>query len=333
MKCSGGVGYSGCSAHGSLYCRLIGMLLALDMQSRVKDNSVEPVVAVVSLRGILMQGDAVNSGQQFPVQCAHMLVMGYVVSGNGHLAAAYTRADIGHTVIVSDALVLIVGISLAGLGGVEHNLGLALLVRADKRASARGGYHLVAVERQYSVPAECSEHPPVEPGTETLCGILDDGEDSVFFEDNKFNKLMETVEEVIVEPAPTTENVAEEESEETITLASVTGEQEDREDNQLAFSFEEEREDLSASEDTSEPRVRQTEPISENPQKLVEQGFSFLSGLADTLSSPEKTARLVDALVKEDKETGKATIEIPVADKESVTKMFQLFGKLINLGR
>ena len=51
MKCSGGVGYSGCSAHGSLYCRLIGVLLALDTQPRVKDNGVEPVVAAAPGQG------------------------------------------------------------------------------------------------------------------------------------------------------------------------------------------------------------------------------------------------------------------------------------------
>ena len=38
-------------------------------------------------------------------------------------------------------------------------------------------------------------------------------------------------------------------------------------------------------------------------------------------------------LVAVDKETGKTTIEIPVADKESVTKIFQMFGKLMNLGK
>ena len=169
-------------------------------------------------------------------------------------------------------------------------------------------------------------------------GILDDGEDSIFFEDSKFNKLMETVEEVVAEPEPTTENITEEEPEETIAATSATEENEEREDNQLSFPFEDETGDMSANEEperkeTPESEVKQTEPISENPQKLVEQGVSFLSQLADTLSSPEKTARLVDALVKEDKATGKTTIEIPVADKESVSRMFQLFGKLMNLGK
>ena len=170
-------------------------------------------------------------------------------------------------------------------------------------------------------------------------GILDDGEDSVFFEDSKFNKLMETVEEVVAEPEPAAEITTEEEPEETLAATPVTEEKEEKEDDQLAFSFEDEKEeDVPTSKEpkgneASEHKAKHTEPVSENPQKLVEQSFSFFSQLADTLSSPEKTARLVDTLVKEDKETGKTTIEIPVADKESVTKIFQMFGKLMNLGK
>lgn len=63
------------------------------------------------------------------------------------------------------------------------------------------------------------------------------------------------------------------------------------------------------------------------------QGVSFFTQLADALASPEKTAELVDTLVKEDKETGRTSIEIPVPDKESVTRMFQLFGKLMSMGK
>ena len=36
-----------------------------------------------------------------------------------------------------------------------------------------------------------------------------------------------------------------------------------------------------------------------NPEQLLQQGFSFLSGLARTLSSPEATQRLVDSIVEE----------------------------------
>ncbi len=170
-------------------------------------------------------------------------------------------------------------------------------------------------------------------------GILDDGEDSVFFEDSKFNKLMKTVEEIIVDPDATPESTASEEgAEEPVVSEQPQEEKKEPDGGQLFFPFEDETENRSDTEpnqekDTTGQKDKHTEPTQENPQKLVEQGVSFLARLADTLSSPEKTDRLVDTLVKENKETGKTTIEIPVADKESVTRMFRLFGKLINLGK
>ena len=69
-----------------------------------------------------------------------------------------------------------------------------------------------------------------------------------------------------------------------------------------------------------------------NPEQLLQQGFSFLSGLARTLSSPEATKNLVDSIVEEDKETGQISIRIPVSDKESVTGILNLFGKLLVAG-
>lgn len=69
-----------------------------------------------------------------------------------------------------------------------------------------------------------------------------------------------------------------------------------------------------------------------NPEQLLQQGFSFLSGLARTLSSPEATQRLVDSIVEEDKETGRTSIRIPVSDKESVVGILNLFGKLLAAG-
>lgn len=65
------------------------------------------------------------------------------------------------------------------------------------------------------------------------------------------------------------------------------------------------------------------------PHELVSQGMSFLQGLAETLASPEKTQVLIDTLVKEDKVTGKTSIEILVPDKETVKNLFSMFSKLI----
>ena len=64
------------------------------------------------------------------------------------------------------------------------------------------------------------------------------------------------------------------------------------------------------------------------PKELVTQGISFLSGLAETLKSPEATAQLVETLVETDAETGQASLRIPVPDKQTVRNLLDIVGKL-----
>ena len=47
-------------------------------------------------------------------------------------------------------------------------------------------------------------------------------------------------------------------------------------------------------------------------------------------NSPEATRQLVEDLVEEDKETGQASLRIPIPDKESVTNLLNLVGKLFS---
>ena len=64
------------------------------------------------------------------------------------------------------------------------------------------------------------------------------------------------------------------------------------------------------------------------PKELVEQGISFLSGLAETLKSPEATTALVDSITEKDEKTGETSIKIPVESKETVKNLLNLIGKL-----
>ena len=67
-----------------------------------------------------------------------------------------------------------------------------------------------------------------------------------------------------------------------------------------------------------------------SPQELVSQGVSFLSGLAQTLQSPEATQQLINAFVKTDEQTGTSTLSIPVPNKETVATLLNLVGKLFS---
>jgi len=69
-------------------------------------------------------------------------------------------------------------------------------------------------------------------------------------------------------------------------------------------------------------------PTPQEPRQLVEQGISFLSGLAQTLQSPEATEKLVDTLVETNAETGETHLRIPVPDKQTVSTLLSFVGKL-----
>lgn len=194
-------------------------------------------------------------------------------------------------------------------------------------------------------------------------GVLDDGEDSVFISDDKFTKMMETVSGIVeeVEEASNSSDADAESSASTISIdeeeqpkVSPNEENKETKDEEIASS-----EDVSSNTtetdipknpvDTEylEPTEAKTSERNENPintaqraqgtgtsrrtsqpKELVAQGVSFLSGLAETLKSPEATAQLVDSIVEKDEQTGETSIKIPVESKETVSNLLNLIGKL-----
>ncbi len=179
-------------------------------------------------------------------------------------------------------------------------------------------------------------------------GILDDGADSIFLEDSKFDKMMNTIETITqeTEGEESTVIIGSDDTEEKNVVSSadeLQGELDFPEDEQEELLFEsainrlEEPEKEAASsqpEESTENGSAASGPTSgatdtASPEQLVQQGMSFFAGLARTLSSPEATEKLVNSLVEEDKETGQTTLKIPVPDKESVTNILKLFGTLL----
>lgn len=138
-------------------------------------------------------------------------------------------------------------------------------------------------------------------------GILDNGEDSIFLDDSKLDKMMESISAIVTEP----EDKEKGEGREVVRI-------EDKEEPAETFApAEASDEDTEPSEDTEAAR-------------LIRQGVSFFSGLVQTLRSPEGIRSLADSLIEEDKETGKAMLRIPVPDKESVIDFLSLAGKLLS---
>lgn len=151
-------------------------------------------------------------------------------------------------------------------------------------------------------------------------GVLDDGIDSIFLENNKFNRLMETIESVADDQESASPSINMEEIEQPVATPAETKPQ------PVDPETFEPREDSSASPSPAEPA-----PDSDDlpADRLIRSGMDFFSGLARTLSSPEKTEQLVASLIEEDTQTGETHLKIPVKDKESVMQVFNLFGKLL----
>lgn len=156
-------------------------------------------------------------------------------------------------------------------------------------------------------------------------GILDNGADSIFLEDSKLDKMMDSIKEVV----ETTEGEGQEAATDISTddveevIASVTDESAPSDVQEPMLPFEE------PSSESNEEAVQKREAKEEpHPQELLQQGISFFSGLAKTLQSPEATKQLVDSIVKVDEQTGETSLHIPVPDKESVANVLGMLGKL-----
>lgn len=169
-------------------------------------------------------------------------------------------------------------------------------------------------------------------------GILDGGQDAVFIDNNKFDKIVEVMDEVLSDPA----------EQEDKAKASATPHGADKshghEDNRIPSGVKQPGEasrvqrpvkpgDTHApgtpvahqSSGTSEPE----ENMQAGMQRIVSDGISALGRIAEALRNPESVAALADALVKEDPETGKASLNIPVPDKSTVVNILSAFSAFL----
>lgn len=148
-----------------------------------------------------------------------------------------------------------------------------------------------------------------------FAGILDDGEDAIFLENSKFDKILNTFADVIEanpDESPEKQERAKQVQEEVTEQAPTTSK----------------AEEVPPAKSVSKP---QEETIA-SANEVINQGMSFFKGLSEILSDQKRTEEFVNTIVREDKETGETAIHIPVSDKETVTKIFSVIGKLFNQG-
>ena len=181
-------------------------------------------------------------------------------------------------------------------------------------------------------------------------GIFDGGDDTVVLEDSRLGKVLEDVSEYIdtTSEAGLYESSSEQMETETpkepgmdsglgivnpAEDAEVVTESDDVTDycdNESATGGAASDDGVGIGDDALESDAEKSEDGgSMSPESLVNQGVAFFSGLAATLRSEDGVRNLADTLVRTDPQTGKSELRIPVPDKETVTDILSLFGKLL----
>ncbi len=199
-------------------------------------------------------------------------------------------------------------------------------------------------------------------------GVLDpDGDDTIFMSETKFKKFMDNVESLTGEgwqqqpkPDDSTFELAESESFETPPAPSASQSQQRNQKIEPAETFagdddvtaepmpaaEEQSHpalmqkqqgvslELPENTETAPPRPANAQPVIRNPQpetpkELIQTGVSFFSGLAQTLSSPEKTQELVQSIIAKDEQTGQTYLKIPVESAAVVENAMKLLVGLL----
>lgn len=171
-------------------------------------------------------------------------------------------------------------------------------------------------------------------------GVLDGGEDNIFRHESTFKQMMTSLKDIMdeeekdsVEETPT---VVQDEPEPVASPDEPSVVNEDMPDEQTTDEQtlpQSGSPSDNAPSKPSSPESGKSTPTSAVPtdaNQLVQQGVSFFSGLVATLKSPEKTAELVNSIVKHDETTGKTSINIPVPDKDSVQSLLTVLGKLLS---
>lgn len=174
--------------------------------------------------------------------------------------------------------------------------------------------------------------------TDLFNGVLNGGEDNVFLEDGKLEKMVRDFGFVTEEEAEDASGFEEGVAAEAAVVEA--GEMEVLVDGKEAMTTggienariadEGPTPSVVEMDEVEKPVEReQTADAEMNPEELLSQGVAFFGGLVKTLSNPESVQRLADTLVKEDPATGQTSIQIPVPGKEPVVQLLKMLGKLL----
>jgi len=196
-------------------------------------------------------------------------------------------------------------------------------------------------------------------------GILDGGEDAVFNGDGKFKQIIEVVDEVVSDSADSdSENTvdvgntesagnpdkekpadnahpeprpgrAEEMEEHKLQIPSTNATEIKSHNRHLGVDQMDAPSAPAAGIPDSTPKVPATGSAAAGKTQaevrdIVTDGLTALCRIADVLRQPQGAKTLAEAIVKEDPDTGQASINIPIASKSTVVNLLSAITALLN---
>lgn len=159
--------------------------------------------------------------------------------------------------------------------------------------------------------------------SDVSAGILDGGDDAVFFDRNKFERIVEVVDNVVMEQP---ERIA---SEIPQTPQSTLAPEVTETPDSLPVDNKPTCTDIDKTPGR-EHHSNNGNPSADQMRATVADGLQAIGKIADMLRTPESTQALVDALVTEDPQTGKTTLSLPVPDKKTVVNLLSAFAAFLN---
>lgn len=154
-------------------------------------------------------------------------------------------------------------------------------------------------------------------------GVLDGGDDTVIIDDSRMNHIMDAVAGYVDEE--TQKPVVGNEKLSDLPYADI--EPMEIYDPEPVAEDIDNGDDIGIVEDVNDAEEKDRYIESE---ELIRQGVTFLHGLAETLKSPEASARLVNTLVHTDPETGKQELRIPIPGKDAAGSILTLIARLMS---
>ncbi|MCM1519485.1 MAG: SNF2-related protein [Lachnoclostridium sp.] len=157
--------------------------------------------------------------------------------------------------------------------------------------------------------------------SDLAAGILDGGNDAIFLENKKFDKILEVVEEMVENESAETETPKGE-------APAVESKPEKADTTSTPSLFDTPTEAKPVEPKPVEPKS--VEPQPDKMRSLVADSMTAIGNLAAALRNPGAAQALADALVKEDPATGQSTLNIPVPDKNTVVNILSAFATILS---